>query len=70
MNTNASHYERYPHPTTHLAHPLISEAVRKAFREILAPKPLEKGDGAYEIGVEANKRNIKESLEALLGQTL
>jgi len=50
--------------------PLVSEYVREALRALLRPEPLKKGDGDYEIGVEATKRDIKASLEALLGYTL
>ena len=48
-------------------HPLMSESVRAAFRAMLKPVPLKKGDGEFEIGVEHNKLEIKHALEALLG---
>lgn len=55
---------------TSMEHPLISEPVRQALRAILKPVPLNKGDGAFEIGVEYNKRETKHALEALLGDQL
>lgn len=64
------YYDPVTRTAGRMAHPHMSEVVRQAFRELLTPKPLNKGDGDYEIGVEANKRNIKESLEAFLGQPL
>lgn len=51
-------------------HPLMSESVRQALRAMLKPVPLNKGDGAFEIGVEYNKRETKHALEALLGGRL
>lgn len=50
--------------------PHMSQAARQCFRALLQPTPLKKGDGDYEIGVEATKRDIKASLEALLGDAL
>lgn len=54
---------------THSAH-IISEAAREQLRILLKPVPLKKGDGAYEIGVEANKRDVFESISAFAGGVL
>jgi hypothetical protein len=49
---------------------VISEQAKELLRTLLCPTPLQKGDGPYEIGVEANKRAIVQSLESFLGGPL
>jgi len=49
---------------------LIAEPVRDHLSLMLEAKPLVKGDGDYEIGYEQAKRDIKESMLAMIGGRL
>ena len=51
---------------THAAS-VISEQAKELLRTLLAPTPLYKGDGEYEVGYESAKREIKQSLEGFTG---
>jgi hypothetical protein len=55
---------------TQQASSLISEAARAQLRILLAPRALIKGNGDYEIGFEAAKRQILESLQSFSGGSL
>ncbi len=45
----------------------VSAAVRKALKEILAPRIIQKGGGEFEIGREYAKNEIKEYLKQVMG---
>lgn len=49
---------------------LIPAATRDLLRTLLAPVPLRKGEGEFEIGREVTKLEIKLSLEACSGVAL
>jgi len=49
---------------------LIAEPVRDHLSLLLEAKTLVKGDGDYEIGYEQAKRDIKESMLAMIGGRL
>ena len=55
---------------TQQASSLISEAARAQLRILLSPRALIKGNGDYEIGFEAAKRQILESLQSFSGGSL
>ena len=61
---------QYPSAISSYAPSVISEQAKELLRTLLRPAPLMKGDGPYEIGVEANKRAITLSLESFLGGPL
>ena len=48
----------------------ISESARELLRTLLAPEPVKKGEGDYEIGREETKLRIKQSLLSFSGGDL
>lgn len=49
---------------------VISEQAKELLRTLLAPTPIYKGEGDYEIGYESAKRDTVQSLESFIGGIL